>query len=91
MLRFIASMASERGLGIVCALFTVLGLVGGAPAETSRFASVLQALVIIGAPGNCFQGPYGCVASVAEGIQLLDSTSALQITADRASAARRGS
>ena len=31
MLRFIASMASGRGLGIVCAIITVIGLVGGAP------------------------------------------------------------
>ena len=30
MLRFIASMASERGLGIVCAIVTVLVLVSGA-------------------------------------------------------------
>ena len=29
MLRFIASMASGRGLGIVCAMITALGLVGG--------------------------------------------------------------
>ena len=40
--RFIASMASGRGFGIVCAVVTVLALVGGGAENFA--ASVLRAL-----------------------------------------------
>ena len=42
MLRFIASMVSGRGFGIVCAVVTVLALVGGGAENFA--ASVLRAL-----------------------------------------------
>ena len=70
MLRFIASMASGRGLGIVCAIVTVLGLVGGAPDE-------YEMLVCHRTLANFFTAissrSYSCVANAAERIQVSET------------------
>ena len=69
MLRFIASMASGCGFGIVCAIVTVLGLVVGAPDE-------YEMLVCHRTLANFFTAissrSYSCIASVAEDIQALE-------------------
>ena len=69
MLRFIASMASGCGFGIVCAIVTVLGLVVGAPDE-------YEMLVCHRTLANFFTAissrSYSCVANAAERIQLLE-------------------
>ena len=90
MLRSIASMASSgRGLGIVSAVVTVLGLVGGAGPRII-VASVLHTLAQ--AAGNLFFcGTYGCVVGAAQASSHYNSTRALQTAAGRASAARRAS
>ncbi len=88
MLRFIASMASGGGLGIVCAIVTVLVLVAGPWAgDTALFFWLVSYERYIINSRHLFEGRRAALRASQTASRNCKSTSALQITAARASAA----